>query len=68
MNKIVKNGQRTFAATCGVCGCIFTYESEDVQDALNGPATYCPCCKSRCPHKLGVDNDGFYVTVENRGV
>ena len=37
MIKIVKKGQRTFAATCGVCGCIFTYESEDVQDALKVP-------------------------------
>lgn len=68
MIKIIKNGKRTFATTCGVCGCIFNYEPSDVQDTLNCSAVYCPCCKSRCPHKSPTDNDGFYVTVNNNGV
>ncbi len=64
MIKVIKNGKRTFATTCGVCGCIFNYEAEDVQDA----AVYCPCCKSRCPHKLDESGYGFYITVDNKGV
>lgn len=68
MIKIIKNGQRTFTTTCGVCGCIFNYEAEDVQDTLNGSAVYCPYCKSRCPHNRDDNGCGFYVTVNNNGV
>lgn len=69
MIKVIKSGKKTFATTCGVCGCIFNYESEDIQHTLDGSTMVCcPCCNSYCPHKLDENGYGFYVTVDNKGV
>ena len=46
--KIIKEGQVKFPATCGRCGCEFTYELEDVNAA--GFVT-CPCCGELIFHK-----------------
>lgn len=40
MIKIIKCGQRDFVANCNVCGCEFSYQTEDIK--LSSVA--CPCC------------------------
>lgn len=40
MIKIIKDGQRDFIANCNVCGCEFSYQTEDIR----GSSVACPCC------------------------
>lgn len=48
MIKIIKGGQRDFVANCNVCGCEFSYQTEDIK--LSSVA--CPCCGFHVSHKL----------------
>nr|DAI30520.1 MAG TPA: DNA-directed RNA polymerase [Caudoviricetes sp.] len=47
MIKIIKDGAKTFKATCPNCGCEFTYENEDI----NISVVICPCCNNPIYHK-----------------
>ena len=40
MIKIIKDGQKDFIANCGICGCEFSYQTEDIR----GSSVACPCC------------------------
>lgn len=47
MIKIIKDGQRDFIANCSVCGCEFSYQTEDIK--LGSVA--CPCCGIYVSHR-----------------
>ena len=40
MIKIIKDGQKDFIANCSICGCEFSYQTEDIR----GSSVACPCC------------------------
>ena len=56
MIKVVKHGQTEFEHTCSRCGCVFTYEHEDIQsEAVRSLTNYssaryvkCPDCGATC--------------------
>lgn len=48
MIKIIKGGQIDFIANCNVCGCEFSYQTEDI----NLSSVACPCCGFRVSHRL----------------
>lgn len=58
--KIIKEGQVKFPATCGRCGCEFTYELEDVNTA--GFVT-CPCCGELIFHKRNNTINYPFITI-----
>ncbi len=39
--KIIKEGKKEFEYTCPYCGCVFTYELEDIEP---GDIVECPFC------------------------
>ena len=56
MIKVIKHGQTKFEHTCSRCGCVFTYEHEDIQsEAIRSLTNYsstryviCPDCGNKC--------------------
>lgn len=48
MIKIIKDGQRDFIANCNVCGCEFSYQTEDIKLSY----VACPCCGFHISHRL----------------
>lgn len=51
MAKEILNGAPSkFRASCGKCGCEFTYELNDVITTMFGPKTTCPSCGEWCAH------------------
>ena len=40
MIKIIKDGQKDFIANCSICGCEFSYQTEDIRCS----SVACPCC------------------------
>ena len=50
--KIIEPGTDVYRATCGECGCRFTYERSDVRTnyVRGGEEVSCPHCGSRCSH------------------
>ena len=40
MIKIIKDGQKDFIANCSICGCEFSYQTEDIRVS----SVACPCC------------------------
>ena len=51
MIKILKHGKKIFKATCEVCGCEFTYTTEDLQeDTFKNHFIECPDCKEPISH------------------
>lgn len=48
MIKVIKEGKKSFVATCPTCGCEFSYELEDI--TMSG-YVYCPCCNESVTHK-----------------
>ena len=50
MIKVIKHGQTEFNATCGRCGCEFTYEYEDIQnEAVRSLTNYSNTRYVKCP-------------------
>lgn len=50
--EIVNRGQDKYEATCRECGCVFTYERNDVQRyRADGPAVCCPHCDTWVSHR-----------------
>lgn len=50
MIKVIKHGQTEFNATCGRCGCEFTYEYEDIQsEATRSLTNYSNIRYVKCP-------------------
>lgn len=50
MIKVIKHGQTEFNATCGRCGCEFTYEYEDIQsEAVRSLTNYSSTRYVKCP-------------------
>ena len=47
MIKIIKDGQRDFIANCGICGCEFSYQIEDIKAS----SVACPCCGFYVSHR-----------------
>lgn len=48
MIKIIKDGQRDFIANCSICGCEFSYQTEDIKLS----SVPCPCCGFHVSHRL----------------
>lgn len=66
MIKVIKHGQTEFEHTCGRCGCVFTYEHEDIRAeatiavglSYSSPCyVICPDCGKKCYIK--GDNIGW---------
>lgn len=50
--KILKEGQKEFAAHCKWCGCEFTYEISDLKLSVTGDKLDCPCCGKTYYHAM----------------
>ena len=50
MIKIIKDGQRDFIANCSICGCEFSYQTEDIR----GSSVACPCCGFYVSHRPNI--------------
>lgn len=48
MIKIIKDGQKDFIANCSICGCEFSYQTEDIKLSY----VACPCCGFHVSHRL----------------
>ena len=49
--KVSKRGKKAFKASCSVCGCEFSYRTEDLkEDAFQNHYVECPYCKQVVPH------------------
>lgn len=50
--KVSKRGKKAFKASCSVCGCEFSYRTEDLkEDAFQNHYVECPYCKQAVPHE-----------------
>ena len=50
--KVIKHGKETFKAVCPICGCEFTYQSEDLkEDIFHNHYVECPDCKNGVSHE-----------------
>ena len=50
--KVIKHGKETFKAVCPICGCEFTYQSEDLkEDCFHNHYVDCPDCKNSVSHE-----------------
>lgn len=48
---IIKPGKETFKAICQICGCEFTYQTEDLkEDIFHNHYIECPNCKNSISH------------------
>ena len=60
MIEILEKGPQKFTAKCHHCGCLFSYELEDL---TTGEQVKCPQCSSFCTHEVDkpiyVKNVGF---------
>lgn len=51
MITVIKHGKETFKAVCPICGCEFTYQSEDLkEDCFHNHYVECPDCKQAVSH------------------
>lgn len=49
--KVSKRGKKAFKVSCSVCGCEFSYRTEDLkEDAFQNHYVECPYCKQVVPH------------------
>lgn len=46
MIKIIKIGHPVYRKTCPLCGCVFTYEDEDIYTCGSEMTIGCPCCNT----------------------
>ncbi len=52
MITVIKHGKETFKAVCPICGCEFTYQSEDLkEDCFHNHYVDCPDCKQVVIHE-----------------
>lgn len=52
MITVIKHGKETFKAICPICGCEFTYQSEDLkEDCFHNHYVDCPDCKQAVSHE-----------------
>ena len=51
MITVIKHGKETFTVTCPVCGCVFTYHAEDLnEDCFQNHYVICPDCQHHVSH------------------
>ena len=43
MKNIIKHGSATYSKTCPACGCVFTYEKEDITISHTVVCPECDC-------------------------
>lgn len=49
--QIIKHGKQIFKAICPICGCEFSYQSEDLnEDCFHNHYVHCPDCKHAVSH------------------
>ena len=64
MIKIIKDGQKDFIANCSICGCEFSYQTEDIR----GSSVACPCCGFYVSHSI-KDNENDTIKLRwNSGI
>lgn len=57
---IIKHGKATFKAVCPICGCEFTYQSEDLkEDIFHNHYVECPDCKNSVSHEYEDKKKGI---------
>ena len=50
--EVIKHGKQIFKAICPICGCEFTYQSEDLkEDCFHNHYVECPDCKHAVSHE-----------------
>lgn len=56
MIEIIRHGNRTFTATCEICGCNFSYGLDDIVHSMIAHVK-CPECGSFVEHRIakGID-------------
>lgn len=58
--KVIKHGKETFKAICPICGCEFTYQSEDLkEDCFHNHYVECPDCKNAVWHEYEPKQKGL---------
>ena len=61
--KVIKHGKETFKAVCPICGCEFSYQSEDLkEDRFHNHYVECPDCKQIVSHEYESKNKGITLT------
>ena len=51
MIEIIKSGAKKFVATCGICGCKFSY---GIEDTVHGSIIHCPECGEPISHNSSI--------------
>lgn len=67
---VIKHGKQTFKVTCPVCGCEFTYDTDDLkEDLFKNHYIECPDCKEPVSHmemkKRGLQKDTISPNYPN---
>ena len=61
--KVIKHGKETFKAVCPICGCEFSYQSEDLkEDRFHNHYIECPDCKQIVSHEYESKNKSITLT------
>ena len=61
--KVIKHGKETFKAVCPICGCEFSYQSEDLkEDRFHNHYVECPDCKQIVSHEYESKNKSITLT------
>lgn len=60
--RVISAGDDVYRATCSECGCVFTYEREDVRHnyVSGGERVSCPHCGHDCGHYGAMRGPGHY--------
>lgn len=67
MIHIIRHGKKYYKLNCPICGCIWTFEKEDMTTGLNSKnetwfSVYCPDCKKRF---ITWDEEQWAIPYEN---
>ena len=61
--KVIKHGKETFKAVCPICGCEFSYQTEDLkEDRFHNHYVECPDCKQIVSHEYESKNKSITLT------
>ena len=61
--KVIKHGKEIFKVVCPICGCEFSYQTEDLkEDRFHNHYVECPDCKQIVSHEYESKNKSITLT------